>query len=86
MTTALIVTVILVFWFIANAAYQSKGSPEHRRKRSAWAWALVGALVGSFFGIAGGPLGAIAGTVPGACVGYLLASNMMKRDFDDDRK
>jgi len=36
-------------------------------------------VIGSFFGIAGFG-GAIIGTIPGAIIGYLLASNMLKKD------
>jgi hypothetical protein len=44
---------------------------------------MIGAVIGSFFGVAGFG-GAIAGVIPGAIVGYLFASNLMKRDHADD--
>ena len=61
--------------------YSRTGEWRFRRMRSAFLWALIGAGIGSYFGVAG--MGsAIAGTIPGAVIGYLLASNMMKRDTD----
>lgn len=82
MGTLVILSLIAVFWWRANKAYESSGLFKYRRQRSSWLWAFVGASIGSFFGVAG--LGtAIAGTIPGAVIGFLAASNLMKRDFDD---
>jgi len=47
--------------------------------RTAVVWAFIGAIIGSSFGVAGFGT-AIAGTIPGALVGYLAASNLMKMD------
>jgi len=75
----IVLFVIAAAWFVANGKYQSTQLWKYRRMRAAFAWAFVGAVVGSSFGIAG--MGsAIAGTLPGAIVGYLLASNLMKKD------
>jgi hypothetical protein len=80
----IIVGVLGWLWWRANKRFELFGRWADRRRRSAFLWAIAGAIVGSFFGIAAGPLGAMAGTIPGAFVGYLLASNMMKREFDDE--
>ncbi len=73
--------VLTVCWYSANRQYSSTGLWRHRRMRAAFAWAFAGACIGSYFGVAG--MGsAIAGTIPGAIVGYLLASNLMKKDSD----
>lgn len=83
MWTFLIIVVIGVVWWSFHKSYMQSGKWADRRRRSAWSWGLIGALIGSFFGVAGFG-GAIAGTIPGAIVGYLIASNLMKRDYDDD--
>lgn len=82
MGTLVILSLIAYFWWKANKAYESSGLWKYRRLRSSWLWAFAGASVGSFFGVAG--LGtAIAGTIPGAVIGFLAASNLMRRDFDE---
>lgn len=82
MWTFSIVVVIGFLWWAARKRYTQGGQWRDRRRSAAWAWGMIGAVIGSFFGIAG--LGnAIAGTIPGAIVGYLFASNLMKRDYDD---
>jgi len=79
MFTFVVLAVIAFLWWSANRNFMATAQWKYRRLRSAYAWAFLGASVGSFFGVAG--MGsAIAGTIPGAIVGYLLASNMMKRD------
>jgi len=81
MFTAFVLFVIAAGWFVAHGKYEGSGLWRYRRMRSAFAWSFVGAIIGSSFGVAG--LGtAIAGTIPGAFVGYLLASNLMKKDID----
>jgi hypothetical protein len=81
MFTLIILFIVVAGWFVANGKLESTGAWKYRRMRAAFAWAFVGASIGSFFGVAG--MGsAIAGTIPGAFVGYLLASNMMKKDTD----
>ena len=79
MFTLFVLFVIACCWAVANGKYESTKQWRYRRMRSAFLWALAGASMGSFFGVAG--MGsAIAGTIPGAIVGYLLASNLMKND------
>lgn len=81
MFTVIVLFVIGAAWFVANGKYESTRAWTYRRMRAAFAWAFVGAVVGSYFGVAG--MGsAIAGTLPGAAVGYLIASNLMKKDAD----
>ena len=81
MFTFIVLCIIGYLWYVANRKYEQSRSWTHRRQRAAYAWALAGAVAGSFFGVAG--MGsAIAGTIPGAFVGYLVASNMMKKDVD----
>lgn len=81
MFTIIVLFVIGACWFVANGKYESTHAWRYRRMRSAFAWAFIFAIIGSFFGVAG--MGsAIAGTIPGAIVGYLIASNMMKKDVD----
>ncbi|PPI79520.1 hypothetical protein DXI23_04540 [Marinobacter flavimaris] len=80
MLTFIVVVVIL---FIGSRYYrdwQMRGDPVSRRKSFAWGWALIGAILGSFTGIAGFG-GAIIGTVPGAILGWLIGSNLNKRDY-----
>ncbi len=81
MFTAFVLFVIAAGWFVANGTYKESGLWRYRRMRAAFAWGFVGAIIGSSFGVAGFGT-AIAGTIPGAFVGYLLASNMMKKDAD----
>lgn len=81
MFTLAVLAVIAFLWWSANGSFMATGQWKYRRLRSAWAWAFLGAAVGSFFGVAGFG-SAIAGTIPGAIVGYLIASNMMKKDHD----
>ena len=81
MLKVLVYVVLAAAWFIANRQYQESGLWRYRRMRSAFAWAFVGAIVGSSFGIAGYGT-AVSGTIPGAIVGYLIASNLMKKDVD----
>ncbi len=77
--TFVVLLVLGVLWLIANTQYESTREWRYRRRRAAFAWSFAGAIIGSSFGIAG--MGsAIAGTLPGAIVGYLLASNLMKKD------
>jgi len=79
MFTILILIIIGVAWLIAHGNYVQTRQWKYRRMRAAFSWAFVGAIIGSFFGVAG--MGsAIAGTIPGAIIGYLLASNLMKRN------
>jgi len=74
-----ILFVIAAAWLVAHGKYASTHLWKYRRMRAAFAWAFLGAVVGSSFGVAG--MGsAIAGTIPGAIVGYLVASNLMKKD------
>lgn len=81
MFTVVILVILAACWLVANGKYDSTKMWRYRRMRSAFSWAFVGACVGSYFGVAG--MGsAIAGTIPGAIVGYLAASNLMKRDAD----
>ena len=82
MFTFIVLAVIAVLWWFANKNYVTFNQWKYRRMRSAYAWAFIGASVGSFVGIAGFG-SAIAGTVPGAIIGYLLASNMMRKDYDN---
>ena len=66
-------------WYVTNAKFQATKLWKYRRMRSAYSWAFVGAIIGSYFGVAG--MGsAIAGTPLGAILGYLCASNLMKKD------
>lgn len=81
MFTFIVLAVIGALWWLAHKNYGRSGKWRDRRHRSSWAWALIGALLGSFAGVAALG-GAIAGTIPGAFLGFLLASNMMKRDHD----
>ena len=81
MFTFIVLAVIGALWWVAHKNYERSGKWRDRRHRSSWAWAIVGALLGSFVGVAALG-GAIAGTIPGAFLGFLLASNMMKRDHD----
>lgn len=84
MSTIITLFVIGAAWFVANGKYESTGTWTYRRMRAAFSWAFVGAIVGSYFGVAG--MGsAISGTVPGAAIGYLIASNLMKKDVDPNR-
>lgn len=83
MFTFLVLCAIGYCWWRANKNYVSTGRWKFRRLRSSWIWAFVGAVIGSFFGVAGLE-SAIIGTVPGAVIGFLAASNLMKRDLDDD--
>ena len=81
MFTLLTLCVIGFLWYSANSRYEKTTLWIWRRKRAAYSWAFVGAIAGSFFGVAG--MGsAIAGTIPGAFVGYLIVSNVMKKDVD----
>lgn len=81
MFTLIVLCVIGYLWYQANTQYEKTQGWTYRRKRAAYVWAFLGAIIGSSFGIAG--MGsAVVGTVPGAFVGYLLASNMMKKDVD----
>lgn len=81
MLTFLVVCFIGFLWHSSNSKYSETHEWKWRRKRAAYAWSLIGALVGSYFGVAG--MGsAIAGTIPAAVFTYLLASNLMKSDFD----
>jgi hypothetical protein len=86
MFTTVILVLIAFLWWRAHKAYGVTGLWRYRRLKAAWSWAFVGAALGSFFGVAGFG-GAITGAVPGALLGYLAASNLMKRDlsFDEDR-
>ena len=81
MFTAIVLFVIAAGWFVANNKFEETNLWRYRRMRSSFAWAFMGACVGSFFGVAGFG-NAIAGTIPGALFGYLLASNIMKKDTD----
>ena len=81
MLTLIVVCIVGVLWYFSNRNYARTNLWTWRRKRAAYAWAMAGAICGSYFGVAG--MGsAIAGTVPGAIVGYLVASNLMKKDVD----
>lgn len=81
MFTLFVLFVISAGWFVANGKFTSTGLWQYRRMRAGFSWAFAGAIIGSFFGVAG--MGsAIAGTIPGAIVGYLLASNLMKKDVN----
>jgi uncharacterized protein YqgC (DUF456 family) len=81
----IVLFVVAAAWFVANNKYVSTGTWKYRRMRAAYAWAFIGAIIGSSFGVAG--MGsAIAGTIPGAIVGYLIASNLMKKDVDPTQK
>lgn len=81
MSTFLVLAAIIVLWYLASYAYMRSGRPKARRQKTSFAWGFVGAVVGSFVGIAGFG-GAIVGTIPGAIIGYLIASNLMKKDSD----
>lgn len=80
-----VLAVIAYLWYAAGHNYMRTGRPEFVRKKYAYGTAFVGAVIGSSFGVAGGFAGmggAVAATIPGALVGYLLASNLLKRDYD----
>lgn len=79
MVTGLMLLGMLVMWFIQLDEYRKTGRAKARRRSSSWGWALCGAVIGSFTGVAA--LGtAFAGTVPGALIGYLAASHLMKSE------
>lgn len=81
MFTSIVVILLLILWYHAYIQFSKTNSWKWRRLKSAYAWAALGALVGSYFGVAG--MGsAIAGTIPGAIIGYIFASNLMKKDMD----
>jgi hypothetical protein len=81
MFTLIVLFVIAACWFVANGKYESTKVWKYRRMRSAFAWSFAFAILGSYFGVAG--LGsAIVGTIPGAVIGYLIVSNIMKKDSD----
>ena len=81
MITAVVLFILAAAWFVANNKYNETKLWKYRRMRAAFIWAFAGAIIGSSFGLAGFG-SAIAGTIPGAFVGYLLASNIMKKDVD----
>ncbi len=79
MFTIAVLIAIGAAWFVTNSKYETSKLWKYRRMRSAFSWAFVGAIIGSYFGVAG--MGsAIAGTPLGAVLGYLCASNLMKKD------
>jgi uncharacterized protein YcfJ len=79
MLLIIILFALAVGWFIANNRYKQTQLWRYKRMRTAVVWAFIGAIIGSSFGVAGFGT-AIAGTIPGALVGYLAASNLMKMD------
>lgn len=83
MFTLIVLAAIAFFWWRAHKSYESTGQWKYRRLRSSWLWAFIGASIGSFFGVAGFGT-AIAGTIPGGIVAFLAASNLMKRDLDEE--
>ena len=79
MVTAIVIGFVVIMWLLVNRSTQPiAGTLTARRKRSSWAWAIVGAALGSFVGIAAVGT-AIAGTIPGAIVGYFAADYLMIR-------
>lgn len=80
MLTLIVVVVILFLGSRHYRHWQLSDDLVSRRKTFAWGWALIGAILGSFTGIAGFG-GAIIGTVPGAVLGWLIGSNLNKRDY-----
>jgi hypothetical protein len=83
MLTFIVVIAILVVGSRHYRHWHTTGDPVSRRKTYAWGWALLGAILGSFTGLAGFG-GAIIGTIPGAVLGWLVGSNLNKRDYDSE--
>lgn len=82
MLTAIVFAILGVVWWGAHLRYQKDSTWKNRRLRSAWAWAMIGALIGSTMGVAA--MGtAIAGTIPGALIAYLAVGYIYKVDRED---
>lgn len=81
MFTIVVLFIIGACWLVSRGKYASTGAWRYRRMSAAFAWSFVFAIAGSFFGVAGFG-SAIAGTVPSAVIGYVVASNLMKKDVD----
>ena len=79
MFTFIVIAILFVIWVGVHSKYTQTGLWKWRRLRSAYAWAMIGGIAGSFVGVAGFG-GAIIGTIPGAILGFLFASNLMKQD------
>ncbi|MCL2829311.1 MAG: DnaJ domain-containing protein [Betaproteobacteria bacterium] len=79
----LILFVPLLIWWMLHVRFRWTRRWRDRRRRFAWGWGIAGALIGSLFEIGGIGGFLISGAIPGALIGFFVASNFMKEDFQD---